>query len=66
MFDQAVTAYEEALKSNPKLGPVTLKLAQLYAGPLHNAKKAMEFAKKARKLSTWRRSSRWCAGKDCV
>ena len=51
VFDQAATAYEEALKSNPKLGPVTLKLAQLYAGPLHNAKKAMEFAKKARELS---------------
>ena len=50
-FDQAATAYEEALKSNPKLGPATLKLAQLYAGPLHNAKKAMEFAKKARELS---------------
>src|SRR5262249_7357382 len=50
-FDQAATAYEEALKSNPKLGSATLKLAQLYAGPLHDAKKAMEFAKKARELS---------------
>ena len=50
-FDQAATAYEEALKSNPKLGSATLKLAQLYAGPLRNAKKAMEFAKKARELS---------------
>ena len=50
-FDQAATAYEEALKSNPKLGSATLKLAQLYGGPLRDAKKAMEFAKKARELS---------------
>ena len=41
----------EALKSNPKLASVTLKLAQLYAGPLHNVPKALEFAKRARDLA---------------
>jgi tetratricopeptide (TPR) repeat protein len=48
---KAAAAYEQALKLNPKLLPATLKLAQLYAGPLQNGNKALEFAKKARDLA---------------
>ena len=50
-LDKAAAAYAEALKSNPKLPSVMLKLAQLYAGPLNNAQKALEFAKNARDLA---------------
>ncbi len=48
---KAAEAYEEALKLNPKLPDVPLKLAQLYAGPLHNRERALEFAKNARALA---------------
>ena len=50
-FARAATTYEEALKSNPKLGSVALELAELYAGPLKNPERALEFAKKARDLA---------------
>ena len=50
-FDRAASAYQEALKSNPELVSVTLKLSQLYAGPLHDVSRALEFAKKARDLA---------------
>jgi tetratricopeptide (TPR) repeat protein len=49
--DKAAAAYEQTLKLNPKLLPSALKLAQLYAGPLHELGKALEFAKKARELA---------------
>ena len=39
------------LKSNPKLGSVTLKLAQLYAGQLRDIPRALQLAKKARDLA---------------
>jgi tetratricopeptide (TPR) repeat protein len=39
------------LKLNPKLLSAALKLAQLYAGPLQQRDKALEFAKKARELA---------------
>jgi len=48
---KAAAAYEQALKLNPKLLSATLKLAELYAGSLHNHDKALEFAKKARELA---------------
>jgi tetratricopeptide (TPR) repeat protein len=48
---QAAQAYEEALRLNPKLGNLALKLAQLYAGPLQDRDKALEFAKRARALA---------------
>ena len=48
---EAAAAYEQALKLNSKLPDVTLKLAQLYAGPLKQRDKALEFAKKARALA---------------
>ena len=48
---QAAHAYEEALRLNPKLGNLALKLAQLYAGPLRDRDKALEFAKRARALA---------------
>jgi tetratricopeptide (TPR) repeat protein len=51
MFAKAADAYEEALKSNSKLLPATIKLAQLNSGPLHNKEKALDFAKKARDLA---------------
>jgi tetratricopeptide (TPR) repeat protein len=49
--DKAATAFEEALKLNPKLTVATTKLAQLYAGPLHNNEKALAYARKARELA---------------
>ena len=45
------SAYEAALTSNPSLASAALKLAQLYSGPLHNGRKALEFAKKSRDLA---------------
>jgi tetratricopeptide (TPR) repeat protein len=49
--DRAATAYEEALRSNPNLASAALELAKLYAGPLKNPQKAIEFAKKARDIA---------------
>jgi tetratricopeptide (TPR) repeat protein len=48
---EAAAAYEQAVKLNPKLPDVTLKLAQLYAGPLHKPDEAIAFARKARELA---------------
>lgn len=48
---KAAANYERALKLNPKLPGVVLKLAQLYAGPLKDQDKALDFAKKARELA---------------
>ncbi len=48
---KAAATYEQALKLNPKLLAASLKLAQLYAGPLQKRDKALEFAKKARELA---------------
>ena len=50
-FAKAAATYESVLKINPKLLPPTLKLAQLYAGPLKDSAKAMDLAKKARVLA---------------
>jgi Flp pilus assembly protein TadD len=49
--DKAAAAFEQALKLNPKLSVPTIKLAELYAGPLHNNEKALVYAKKARELA---------------
>jgi tetratricopeptide (TPR) repeat protein len=48
---KAGAAYEQMLKLNPKLPAPTLKLAQLYAGPLRQGDKALQFARKARELA---------------
>src|SRR5207249_7862852 len=48
--DKAATAWEQALKLNPKLAVAVTKLAQLNAGPLQNKEKALAYAKKAREL----------------
>jgi tetratricopeptide (TPR) repeat protein len=48
---EAVEAYEKAFRLNPKLALVALKLAALYAGPLHKPDKAMDYARKARELA---------------
>ena len=48
--NKAASAFEQALKLNPKLASAVTKLAQLYAGPLHNKEKALTYAKKAREL----------------
>jgi len=45
---KAAASYEQALKLNARLPGAALKLAQIYAGPLHEPDKAMEWAKKAR------------------
>ena len=50
-FTEAVATYEAVLKVNAKLLPPTLKLAQLYSGPLKDPAKAMDYAKKARVLA---------------
>jgi tetratricopeptide (TPR) repeat protein len=50
-FTKAAATYEGVLKINAKLLPPTLKLAQLYAGPLNDPGKAMDYAKKARALA---------------
>ena len=50
-FAKAAAEYEQALKINPKLLSALIRLAQLNAGPLQNAEKALEFAKKARELA---------------
>ena len=49
--DKAVSVFEQALKINPRLASAITKLAQLYAGPLHNKEKALTYAKKARELT---------------
>ncbi len=48
---EAAVAFEKAYQLNPKLPGLALKLAQLYAGPLHKSDKALEMAKKARDLA---------------
>ncbi len=48
---KSATAYERAVKLNPKLVSAVTKLAQFYAGPLHDKSKALEFAKKANELA---------------
>ena len=50
-FDKAATAFEQALKLNPRLTAPTINLAKLYAGPLHDNEKALVYAKKARELA---------------
>jgi tetratricopeptide (TPR) repeat protein len=49
--DKAAAAFEQALKLNPKLAAAVTKLAQLYAEPLQNKEKALDYAKKARQLA---------------
>jgi tetratricopeptide (TPR) repeat protein len=48
---KAAPLYEQALKLNPKLLSAAIKLAELYAGPLRNPDKALNFAKMARELA---------------
>jgi tetratricopeptide (TPR) repeat protein len=49
--DKAAAAFEQAFKINPKLATTVIKLAELYAGPLQNKEKALDYAKKARELA---------------
>jgi tetratricopeptide (TPR) repeat protein len=49
--DKAAAAFEQAVKVNPRLASAVIKLAELYAGPLHNGQKALTYAKKARELA---------------
>jgi tetratricopeptide (TPR) repeat protein len=49
--DKAATAFEQAVKLNPKLASGVTSLARLYAGPLRNKEKALAYAKKARELA---------------
>jgi tetratricopeptide (TPR) repeat protein len=49
--DKAAAAFEQAFKINPKLPTTVIKLAELYAGPLQNKEKALDYAKKARELA---------------
>ena len=51
LAEKAATAFEQALKTNPRLLDPVTKLAQLNAGPLHNKEKALAYAKKARELA---------------
>src|SRR5882757_8270825 len=49
--DKAAAAFEQVVKLNPRLALANTKLAQFYAGRLHNKEKALTYAKKARELS---------------
>jgi tetratricopeptide (TPR) repeat protein len=49
-YDKAAATYEQIMKLNPRLPAATLKLAQLYSGPLEKPDQALEMAKKAREL----------------
>lgn len=48
---QAARSYQEALRVNPSLIPAATELARLYAGPLRDKAKALQFAKTARELA---------------
>lgn len=48
--EKAAAQYEAALNTNPRLTEATLRLAQLYAGPLHNFSRALELGKMARDM----------------
>ncbi|HJT80281.1 MAG TPA: tetratricopeptide repeat protein, partial [Chthoniobacterales bacterium] len=50
-FPQAAAQYEAALKLSSKLPATLIKLANIYAGPLNDPAKALEYAKTARELS---------------
>jgi len=50
-WNKAASAFEQALKLNPKLASTVTKLAQLNSGPLENKEKALDYAKKARELA---------------
>ncbi len=50
-FAEAAASYEQVIKLNPHLVATTVKLAQLYAGPLKNPTKAMDLAKQAREMA---------------
>jgi tetratricopeptide (TPR) repeat protein len=50
-FAEAIRQYEATLKLSPKLVPAITKLAELYAGPMNEPAKALEYAKQARDLS---------------
>jgi tetratricopeptide (TPR) repeat protein len=49
-YDKAAATYEQIVKLNPRLPAATLKLAQLYSGPLGKRDRALDLAKKARDL----------------
>ncbi len=50
-FSKAVETYEGAFRANPALLSAATGLARLYAGPLKNNEKALEYSKKARELA---------------
>jgi tetratricopeptide (TPR) repeat protein len=50
-YSRAVEQFDEASRLNPLLVAPVLKLAQLYQGPLGDREKAVELAKKARRLA---------------
>jgi tetratricopeptide (TPR) repeat protein len=50
-FGSAAAAYAQTVRFNRKLLPAFVRLAKLYAGPLDNREKAVEFAEKVRELT---------------
>lgn len=50
-WDKARDAYQQALGVNARLLPAIDHLARLYAGPLHDSAKALDYAKTARELA---------------
>src|SRR5207253_4184294 len=50
-FKDAAAQYDQILKLNPKSTSAMAKLAEIYAGPLNDPSRALEFAKSARDLS---------------
>jgi tetratricopeptide (TPR) repeat protein len=50
-ISKAAEQYESAISANPKLSDPMIRLALLYAGPLHDLQKALELAKAAREVN---------------
>jgi tetratricopeptide (TPR) repeat protein len=48
---KAAASFEQVAAQNPNLAEPTFNLAELYAGPLHDADKAEKFAEKARAIA---------------
>jgi tetratricopeptide (TPR) repeat protein len=49
--DKAAEAYEKLVAQNPQDWKAMIKLAQLYSGPLHQSRKALDLAKAAHEIA---------------
>jgi tetratricopeptide (TPR) repeat protein len=49
--DEAAQAYQKLVAENPKDWKAMIKLSQLYSGPLHDTRKALDLAKSAHEIA---------------